>query len=66
MEDVNDKVIEKADGSRENDLSIDELQACPIFEHLSETQLTEVLSTLRQYTQIVFDCYQKYRSGIKD
>ena len=56
--------ISDKDRSRVNDLTIDEVRACPIFAHFTDEQAAEVISTIRQFCIIVYDEYQKNNQKI--
>ena len=58
---MNSEAVAIKDISRENDVSIEELRLCPLFKGLPDTEAGQVLETLKTYTQIIFDCYQKMK-----
>jgi flagellar motor switch protein FliG len=43
--------------TRQHDLTIDEVKACKIFQHLSDEQAAEVAATLKDFTVIIYNFY---------
>ncbi|QEM12980.1 hypothetical protein [Mucilaginibacter rubeus] len=44
---------------RQHDLTIEEVKACAVFEHLTDEQAKEVIATLKTFTKIVYDYFKK-------
>jgi hypothetical protein len=44
---------------RRHDLTIEEIRACPLFAHLSDGQAQEVINSIKQFTRIAFDAFQR-------
>ena len=47
------------DYRREHDLTVEEIKASSIFEHLTDAEADEVITTLKTLAEIAFDCYKK-------
>lgn len=56
---------EHIDRARTHDLTISEIQACPEFSDFTDEQAKEVVETLKIFTKIVFDFYQKIGKKIE-
>jgi hypothetical protein len=50
---------DKLDFTRQHDLTIDEVQACPTFQHVSDQEAEEIIKTFKLFTKIVYDFYKK-------
>lgn len=50
--------------SREDDLTVEELRAYPMFAHFSDEQALEAIDTIRRFTEIAYESYQ--RNGGRD
>lgn len=48
--------------NRMDDLSLKEIRSCYLFAHLSDKQISEILDTLKQFTIVVFDYYERKES----
>jgi len=46
---------------RDYDLTFDELRSFPVFEQLTDEQLAEAIATIKQFTLIIYNFYQKNR-----
>lgn len=44
---------------RIHDLTIEEVKACAPFSHFTDEQALEVIETLKLFSKISFDCYEK-------
>jgi Uri superfamily endonuclease len=44
---------------RQHDLTVEEVKACAVFEHLTEEQAKEVIATLKTFTKIMYDYFKK-------
>jgi len=53
------------DHTRAHDLTIEEIRTCPQFAHCTDEQAKEIIETLKTFTKIVFDYYQKSRKKIE-
>ncbi|WP_259071901.1 hypothetical protein HDF24_11490 [Mucilaginibacter sp. X4EP1] len=49
------------DYSRNHNLTIEEVKTCPLFSHLTDQEAEEVIETLKLFTKITYDYYQKSR-----
>jgi len=49
------------DYSRSHDLTIEEVKACPLFSNMTDQEAEEVIETLKLFTKITYDYYQKSR-----
>jgi hypothetical protein len=47
------------DYARIHDLTIEEIKACPIFQHMSDQEAGDVIETLKIFTKIAYDVYKK-------
>lgn len=60
------KAVESINGidhTREHDITIEEVKACAMFAHFTDEEAREVIRTLKQFTVIVFNFYQKKRQN---
>jgi hypothetical protein len=53
------------DPKRKHDITIEEVRSCPMFAHFTDEQAMEVINTLKQFTLIVYDAYQKGKDESK-
>lgn len=53
---------QKYDYNRTHDITIEEVKACPMFAHLTDEEAREVVETLKQFTVIVYNFYQKNKT----
>ncbi len=51
-------ILQDMDISREHDITIAEVKACPMFANVTDEQATEVIDTLKQLAVIIFNDYQ--------
>jgi hypothetical protein len=49
------------DYSRTHDVTIEEVRSCRMFAHLTDEQACEVIETIKKFTHIVYNYYQKGR-----
>lgn len=54
------------DHNREKELTIKELRVYPLFARFSDEQALEVIDTIRRFTEITFEFYQRNRDGDLD
>jgi hypothetical protein len=47
------------DYARTNDLTIDEIKACSVFDHVTNEEAGEIIETLKLFTKIAYDVYKK-------
>jgi hypothetical protein len=47
------------DYSRSHDLTIEEVKACSVFQHLTDDEAKEAIETLKLFTKIAYDFYKK-------
>jgi hypothetical protein len=46
------------DYTRNHDLTVEEVKACPLFSHLTDQEAEQVIETLKLFTKIVYDFYK--------
>lgn len=51
----------RTDYTRIDDITLDEVKAVPIFKDFSDEQALEVIQTIKEFTLIVYEYYQKNR-----
>jgi len=44
---------------REHDITIGEVKACPVFAHLTDAEAQEVVATIKCFSLIIFNYYQR-------
>ena len=49
------EILKDLDITRVEDLTIEEIRACAEFNHLSDRELLEVIETIKQFTEIVYN-----------
>jgi len=59
--DVRTKRRKARNYSREDDLTVEELRAYPMFAHFSDEQALEAIDTIRRFTEIAYEFYQRNR-----
>ena len=47
------------DYGRIHDLTIEEVKACPIFQHFTDSEAQEIVETLKLFTKIAYDFHKK-------
>ena len=47
------------DYGRIHDLTIEEVRACPTFQHFTDSQVQQVIETIKLFTKIAYDFYKK-------
>lgn len=47
------------DYSRSHDLTIKEIKACSVFQHLTDDEAQRVIETLKLFAKIAYDFYKK-------
>lgn len=47
------------DRTRNHDLTIEEIKACPTFAHFTDEQAQEVVETIKLFAKIAYDFYKK-------
>ena len=51
----------RLDYTRIIDVTLDEIRACPMFKNFTDEQAMEVILTIKEFTLIVYEYYQKNR-----
>jgi hypothetical protein len=51
------------ENARQHDLTIEEVKACPLFANLTDAEAREVIETLKKFTVIVYNFYQKKKEN---
>jgi hypothetical protein len=49
------------DHTRGHDITIEEVKACAMFANFTDEEAMEVIRTLKQFTEITYNFYQKKR-----
>jgi len=47
------------DRTRQHDLTVEEIRACPTFAHFTDEQAREAIETLKLFVKIAYDFYKK-------
>jgi hypothetical protein len=55
--------LKNIDHTREHDITIEEVKACPMFAHFTDEEAREVIRTLKQFTEITYNFYQKKKKS---
>lgn len=55
--------VKNIDHTREHDITIEEVKACAIFAHFTDEEAREVIRTLKQFTEITYNFYQKKKKN---
>ena len=64
MEKANN-IIESKDYLRTNDLTIEEIKTCKLFQHLSNKDLLDIISSIKQFTEITVAYYREQKDQNK-
>ena len=57
--------IENPDSNRSHDITIDEVKSFPMFTHFSDAQASEVVQTIKRFTEIVFYDHLKSKNDVE-
>jgi hypothetical protein len=55
----------KLDYRRTHDLTVEEVKACPAFSDLPDEELQNVISTVKKFTLIVFESFEKSKKSLE-
>ena len=58
--------MERIDYTREHDLTVEEIKACPSFAHFTDEQAEEAVQTLKTFTKIVFDFHKNTAKNLEN
>ncbi|KEO75451.1 hypothetical protein [Anditalea andensis] len=50
---------------RKHDITIEEVKACNAFANFSDIEVLEIIETIKSFTTIVHDCYQRKKLYLK-
>lgn len=53
------KFVDKANITRDHDLSAEELKSFAMFEQFTDEHAEEAINTIKTFVEIAFDCYKK-------
>ncbi|QKJ32475.1 hypothetical protein HQ865_22815 [Mucilaginibacter mali] len=52
------------DWQRSNDITAEEVKACPAFAHFTDEEAQQVIETLITFAKIVYDCCKNQRKTL--
>ena len=55
--------LKNIDHARKHDITIEEVKACAMFAHFTDEEASEVIRTLKQFTEITYNFYQKKKKN---
>lgn len=58
--------LKNIDHAREHDITIEEVKACAMFANFTDEEAREVIRTLKQFTEITYNFYQKKKKKALD
>jgi hypothetical protein len=59
------EVTNDIDRARHQDLTVEEIRACPAFAHFTDEQAQEVVETIKLFAKIAYDSYKKDAQNIE-
>lgn len=57
--------IENPNSNRPHDITIDEVKSFPMFNHFTDAQASEVVQTIKRFTEIVFYDHLKNKKDVE-
>lgn len=59
-----ENIINKEEITRQHDLTIEEVKSFPMFAKFSDQQAQEVITTIKQFTEIIYKNHQKSQENV--